>query len=76
MDGHDKRGRYVSSHLHLNVTYLAVASPDEPLRIKPDENSGVRWFDLNDALDASTEPWIRNRVYRKLLDKLRAANPF
>ena len=74
VDGHDKRGRYVSSHLHLNVTYLAVASPDEPLRIKPDENSGVRWFDLNDALDASTEPWIRNRVYRNLLDQLRAAN--
>lgn len=22
VDGHEKRGRYVSSHLHLNVTYL------------------------------------------------------
>ena len=29
VDGHVKRGAYVSSHLHLNVTYLAVADPAE-----------------------------------------------
>lgn len=74
VDGHEKRGRYVSSHLHLNVTYLAVASPDVPLRVKPDENSGVRWFDLEEALAASTEPWMRDRIYRKLLDKLAAGD--
>lgn len=30
VDGHEKRGKYVGSHLHLNVTYLAVASPTSP----------------------------------------------
>ena len=25
VDGHEKRGAYVSSHLHLNVTYLLIA---------------------------------------------------
>lgn len=70
VDGHEKRGRYVGSHLHLNVTYLAVASPNEPIRIKPDENSGVKWVAANDAIALSTEPWIRERVYRKLIDKL------
>ena len=70
MDGHEKRGRYVSSHLHLNVTYLAVADPAEPIRVKPDENSGVRWVPLEDAVRLSTEPWIRERIYRKLIDKL------
>ena len=70
VDGHEKRGRYVGSHLHLNVTYLAVASPEEPLRVKPDENSGVRWFDLDDVCAVSTEPWIADRVYRKLIGKL------
>ena len=74
VDGHEKRDRYVSSHLHLNVTYLAVASPDEPLRVKPDENSDVRWFDLDEALAASTEPWMRDRIYRKLVDKLSAVD--
>lgn len=70
VNGHEKRGAYVSSHLHLNVTYLAIADPDEPIRIKPDENSGVRWVPLEDAIRLSTEPWIKNRIYRKLIDKL------
>lgn len=72
VDGHEKRGAYVSSHLHLNVTYLAIADPAEPIRIKPDENSGVRWVPLEDAIRLSTEPWIRDRIYRKLIDKLTA----
>lgn len=71
VDGHVKRGSYVSSHLHLNVTYLAIADPEAPVRVKPDENSGVRWAPLEDAVRLSTEPWIRDRVYRKLIDKLR-----
>lgn len=70
VDGHEKRGAYVSSHLHLNVTFLAIANPEEHIRIKPDENSGVRWVELEDAVRLSTEPWIRNRIYRKLIDKL------
>lgn len=70
VDGHEKRGQYVSSHLHLNVTYVAVASPDEPIRVKPDENSAVRWMTLDEALCASSEPWMRERIYRKLIDKL------
>lgn len=70
VDGHEKRGAYVSSHLHLNVTYLAIADPAEPIRIKPDENSGVRWVPLEDAIRLSTEQWIRDRIYRKLIDKL------
>ena len=70
VDGHMKRGAYVSSHLHLNVTYLAVADPAEGIRVKPDENSGVRWAPLEDAVRLSTEPWIRERIYRKLIKKL------
>ena len=44
VDGHEKRGRYVPSHLHLNITYLLEASPAEAVRCKPDENSRVGWF--------------------------------
>ncbi len=72
VDGHEKHGRYVSSHLHLNVTYLAIADPSAPIRIKPDENSGVRWAPLEEAIRLSAEPWIRDRIYRKLIDKLAA----
>lgn len=70
VDGHEKRGEYVSSHLHLNVTYLVEASMTEPLRVKPDENSGVKWVPLNEVLANSNEPWIRGRIYAKLLAKL------
>ena len=70
VDGHEKRGAYVSSHLHLNVTYLLEADPADPVRCKPDENSRVGWFGLEEAVAASSEPWFRERVYRKLNEKL------
>ena len=75
MDGHIKRGAYVSSHLHLNVTYLAVADPAEHVRIKVDENSGVKWVELDEAVTLSSEPWIRERIYRKLIKKTRQLAP-
>ena len=70
VDGHEKRGRYVPSHLHLNVTYLLIADEDDVLRIKPDENSGVKWFTPKGAVEASSEPWFRTRIYTKLNEKL------
>ncbi|MCQ2418808.1 MAG: NUDIX hydrolase [Clostridia bacterium] len=71
VDGHEKRGSYVPSHLHLNVTYLLMADDTEELRIKEDENSGVRWFTMDEALQKSTEPWFVERIYKKLNEKLR-----
>ena len=71
VDGHEKHGRYVPSHLHLNVTYLLEAEEDQPLRVCEAENSGVAWFSLADALYASTEPWFVERIYKKLNEKLK-----
>ena len=70
VDGHEKRGAYVSSHLHLNVTYLLEADDTAPLRVCEAENTGVRWFSLDDALRASTEPWFVSRIYAKLNERL------
>lgn len=70
VNGHEKRGEYVSSHLHYNVTYLLEAEESDVLRVKPDENSGVAWFTPEEALADSTEPWMVERVYRKLMEKL------
>lgn len=66
---HWKRGAYVAAHLHLNVTYLLEADDRQPLAVKPDENSDVRWFSLDEAVAASTEPEMRI-VYQKLNGKL------
>lgn len=72
VDGHEKHGQYVPSHLHLNVTYLLEAEEDQPLRVCEAENSGVAWFSLADALSASTELWFVERIYKKLNEKLKA----
>ena len=69
VDGHVKKGKYVSSHLHLNVTYLLEADPKENVSVKADENSGVAWFSPEEALKKSTEPWFVERVYAKLIEK-------
>ena len=70
VDGHEKRGRYVPSHLHMNVTYLLEADETEPLIICEAENKAVAWFSLEDALKASSEPWFVTRIYQKLNNKL------
>ena len=71
VDGHIKKGKYVSSHLHLNITYLLEADSEEAVRIKTDENSGVAWFTPEEALEKSTEPWFVERVYGKLIEKVK-----
>ena len=70
VDGHVKRGQYVSSHLHLNLTWLLEADDTDVPRKKEDENSGAAWFALEDAISASNEPWFRERIYSKLNEKL------
>lgn len=69
VDGHVKKGEYLSSHLHLNVTYLLEADEKDVLTMKEDENSGVKWFSFEDALKASTEPWFVENIYKKLIKK-------
>ena len=70
VDGHEKHGKYVSSHLHLNVTYLFEADPSAPVRNKPDENKAVAWFPAQEVLQKSTEPWFCQRIYPKLLRRM------
>ncbi len=65
--GHVRRGAYVSSHVHLNLTYLFEADEAEALHANNLENQAVRWFSLHDALAASTEPWMVKHVYKKLV---------
>lgn len=71
VDGHIKRGQYVSSHLHLNLTYLIEADDAHALTVKPDENSSVAWFTPEDAVAASTEAWYQENIYPKLNARLR-----
>ena len=70
--GHWKRGEYLPSHMHYNITYLLEADSSEPLHIKPDENSGLRWIPLAESRTASSRRWMCDHIYGKLADKLDA----
>ena len=69
--GHMKRGQYVPSHLHFNLTFLAEADEKEALVVNADENQAVKWWTFEEALQASSEPWMVERVYKKLIEKSR-----
>ena len=71
VDGHVKKGAYLPSHLHLNLTFLLEADPAQPIRAKPDENKAVRWFPAHEAAAASSEKWMRKNIYEKLMQKLK-----
>lgn len=71
VNGHIKNGVYVSSHLHLNITYLLEASDNEPLRNKEDENKSVSWFSFAEVLKAPNEEWMVEHIYQKLMNKLK-----
>ncbi len=70
VDGHEKNGQYVPSHLHLNITYLLEADDSQALRAKTDENSAVAWFLPGEAAERSSEEWFKARIYAKLNRKL------
>lgn len=75
VDGHVKRGAYVSSHLHMNITYLAAADEAEPLAVNKAENRAVKWWSLEDAVRVPRETWMAVHIYQKLNDKVRDRIP-
>ncbi|MBQ8590568.1 MAG: NUDIX hydrolase [Firmicutes bacterium] len=68
VNGHVKKGVWIPSHVHFNITYLAEADENEVLCSQEDENSAVRWWNFEEALKVSTEPWMVEHVYKKLIE--------
>lgn len=68
VNGHMKKGKWVESHVHFNLTFLAQVDEEEKLLIKDDENSAVKWWSFQDVLKVSTEPWMIENVYKKLIE--------
>ena len=70
VDGHMKKGVYVPCHLHFNVTFLAEAEESETLIVQEAENQAVKWWTFEEAMKASTEPWMVEHIYKKLVEKV------
>ncbi|SDG18977.1 NUDIX hydrolase [Desulfosporosinus hippei] len=71
--GHIRRGEYVSPHLHLSAAFLIEADENDPLIVKEDENSGVKWILLEELIDYSNEPHM-HKVYGKFISKIKELN--
>lgn len=70
VSGHIKKGEYVSSHLHLNITFLLEVEENEKLLINPDENSGLDWIAIEEIPIKSSEKWFVENIYSKLNTKV------
>lgn len=71
VDGHVKRGEYVSSHLHLSVAYLLEADEEDVLVLNEAETMGVRWIPIDEVNDYCSEPYMM-KVYEKFHKKIRS----
>lgn len=71
--GHTYRNHgYVSTHIHLNVTFLFEADETDKVSINPDENSGVDWIELDEFVDRSSEEHMKT-IYRKIIERIKEA---
>lgn len=70
---HKKRGKFVSSHVHLNATFFCMADEKETLHHKEDENKGAMWVPLEEVYEKVNEcDKDMIPVYKKLNEKLSA----
>lgn len=69
VNAHFKNGQYVSSHLHLNVTYIFIADEKAPIKVNQDETSGIKWVPIIDVPKYSNEP-VLIKIYEKLFRRL------
>ena len=71
--GHVKRGKYVSAHVHLNITYLFEADEKENIQILEEENSNIGWLTFNELIEKADEPHMLP-IYKKIVEKIKKMN--
>lgn len=66
---HVKKGKYVSEHLHMNVTYLVEADDRAHLVVCEGENSDIAWIPLDEIAVYCKEAHMIP-IYQKIIDAL------
>lgn len=65
---HEKNGRTVGTHQHLNATFLLMADRDEELCHNPGENSGAAWMTPEQVFAECSEPAMIS-IYKNLCER-------
>ena len=70
VSSHFKNQKFVSSHSHLNVTYLFQANDKDFIKNKEDENSSVSWINISDISKVVNEEDMKV-IYQKIIAKIK-----
>ena len=67
---HIKRGKFISTHAHLDVVYLMEADDTLQLVFRPDESKGVKWISFDEVGSDEIVSFMRPNN-KKLVKKLK-----
>ena len=67
---HIKRGKFISTHAHLDVVYLMEADDTLQLVFRPDESKGVKWISFDEVGSDEIVSFMRLNN-KKLVKKLK-----
>ena len=67
--GHFKRNKWITPHVHLNITYLFIANDNDFIKEKLDENKSVKWIPIKE-IDNFVNEENMLVIYHKIIDKM------
>lgn len=65
---HYKKGKPISSHLHLNASFILIADDTLPLNQNIEETNGVKWVSLDEITSYVSEPEMMP-IYQKIIER-------
>lgn len=65
---HYKHGRPISSHLHLNASFVLIADEHAAHKQNMTETNGVQWVDISEIRSYVTEPQMLP-IYDKIIER-------
>lgn len=73
VSSHIRKGLFVPTHLHFNVTFLFEADEKDSIHILEEENSNIGWLEFDDLLTKSEEPYMKP-IYKKIIERIKTLN--
>ncbi len=68
VEAHQKNGKPISAHLHLNAAFLLEAKEEDALRLNKEETNGIKWVPFEEIDVLAMEPEI-TPIYHDLIGR-------